>query len=163
MSATPRTARLRSLYNADIDIHTFPLAENAGKVIQYLGTGGAKGNKDCDKVPDLIAYVKTKLTPEEIKNSWVISFKDSGDMWEKAGFKVPKFDGEPIHLHNNSGLDFLKGENIIVAGKFDLNDEYYKDIYYDMVPDATEDPIKKTCLETINSKTVRMFLWADKD
>lgn len=162
MSATPRTARLYSLYNADIRIHTFPLAENAGRVIQYLGTTGAKGNKDCDKVPALIDYVKKKLTQEEINNSWVISFMGAVDMWEDAGFRVPTFDGDPIHPHNNSGLDFLKGENVIVAGKFDLNDEYYTDIYYDMYPDATEAPVKITRLETINGKAVRMFLWADE-
>lgn len=31
-----------------------------------------------------------------------------------------------------------------------------------MYPDATEPPQRKTCLETINGKTVRLFLWEDE-
>lgn len=163
LSATPKSALLGRIYNTDkIDLFEFPLARNEGKIIQFMGISGAKGT-NCSKVEDLIKYVKMKIPDEEQKTAYVLSFKDAIGKWEKAGFRIPYKleDGEktPLHLANNAGLDLLKGETVIVAGKFDNNDDYYINRYYDMFPDSKTPP--KRILKTVEvaGRIRSLYLW----
>ena len=99
-----------------IKIYTFPTAQNEGEIIQYMGITGAKGT-NCSKIEDLIKYVKLKIPAEEQKEAYVLSFKDAIPQWKEAGFKIPEYNGTPLHIANNAGLDLLKGKTVIVAGK----------------------------------------------
>lgn len=163
LSATPLSARLSAMYGTDqIETFCFPIAENKGKIIQYRGMTGAKGHK-CEKIPALIEYVVSKVPPEDRQIAKVLSFKEAIPQWREAGFDIPQIGGVDLHLANNSGLDILKGQIVIVAGKYDDNDDKYLDLYYDLHPDATEEPIKKQQTVEINGLLQKLYVWADAD
>lgn len=164
LSATPKSVMLSKIYNTNkIELYEFPLARNEGQIIQFMGISGAKGGKGDSKIEDLIKYVKMKIPEEEQKTAYVLSFKDAIPQWEEAGFRIPyKMENgksTPLHLANNAGLDLLKGETVIVAGKFDNNDDYYINRYYDMFPDSKTPP--KRIMKTIKiAERIRsLYLW----
>lgn len=164
-SATPKDAYLKAYYQEfDVEKLTFTRARNKGEIIQYVGCTGAKGNKDGKKIKNLINYIKKVLTPEQIANSYCLTFKDFADEFESAGFKIPRMpiSGEVIHLANNSGLDFLKGYNVIVAGKFDYRDEWYFDTFYDLHEPTVELPHREKTKKIINGNAQQLFLWQDQ-
>ena len=163
LSATPKSMMLSKIYNTDaIELYEFPLARNEGQIIQFMGVSGAKGVNNS-KIDDLIKYVKMKIPEEEWKTAYVLSFKDSIAQWKAAGFKIPykieNGERKDIHLANNAGLDLLKGETVIVAGKFDNNDDFYINRYYDMFPDSKTPP--KRIMKTIKiAERIRsLYLW----
>lgn len=172
LSATPKPETLTNLYRTDlgdkdIEVYSFPLAKNNGVIIQFLGITGGKGLEFCN-LPRIIKYVKTHIPKEELAEAYVLSFKNTYSLWEKEGFKVPyriMEDGskEYLHLQNNAGLDFLKGKIVIVAGKYDLADEYYLDLYYDIHPNSNVRPQRKDQYETINDRLTLINLWDDAD
>lgn len=140
-TATPMNARTENYYSAKISVVEAPLATNEGRIIQYRGVSGAKGING-DKLPVLAGYIKSKLPQETIDNSCILTFKcrtkEENDFWIDAGFRLAEQDGTQIHLANNSGLDCLKGRQIIVAGKYDLPDQYYQDIWDDISPNPAK-------------------------
>lgn len=159
LSATPKSEMLKRIYKTDeIEMFEFPLARNEGQIIQFMGVSGAKGN-NCSKVEDLIKYVKMKIPAEEQEKAFVLSFKDAIPQWRAAGFKIPEYNGTPLHIANNAGLDLLKGEIVIVAGKFDENDDKYLDTYYDIYPDSKTPP--KRIMKTIKiaDRIRSLYLW----
>ena len=166
LSATPKSALLEMIYNTNkIELYKFPLANNNGKIIQFMGITGARGNNNS-KVEDLIEYVKTKIPEEERKNAYVLSFKNSEKAWERAGFLIPykteNGEDKPINLSNNAGLDFLRGKTVIVAGKFDNNDDFYRNRYYDMFPNA-EKPIERVpTMVEVAGRIRNLFIWNNK-
>ena len=163
MSATPKAKRLSLLYNTnEIELVEFPLAENKGKIYQWMGITGAKGI-NCEKVKDIIEFVNKALDDEEKKRSYVLSYKDAISQWIEAGYKVPDYNGNLLHIANNAGLDVLKGKTVIVAGKYDDNDDVYIDTYYDLFPNAKNMPKRINQSIEINGKTVKLFLWEDKE
>lgn len=163
LSATPKSARLSAMYDTDkIRVEVFPLAENKGKIIQYEGMTGSKG-KDCGNVGELISYVVEKVPEDERQRAKVLSFKDAIPYWEDAGFQIAEYNGTKLHIANNAGLDLLKGQIVIVAGKFDDNDDKYLDIFYDIHPQATKPPQRKNQLIRINGRLKNLFLWDDED
>ena len=163
LSATPKPARLAAAYGTEeIPVYSFPEGRNEGEIIQYTGMTGAKGN-NCEKIPELISYVVSKVPPEDLKRAKVISFLGAIPYWEDAGFEIPSYKGEKIHLANNAGLDFLKGQVVIVAGKFDNDDDTYLDLFYDLHPHTTQPPHKETWCGEINNRLVRLYLWNDAD
>lgn len=109
-----------------------PASQNKSLTIQFLGVSGTKG-AGLSKVPELVrqtAEIVDKLElPREMFT--VLSFKGSKQLWEAEGFKVAELDDEEIHLFNNAGLDFLKGKNLIVAGRFERPQSYYEDLWFD--------------------------------
>ena len=161
LSATPKSERLSRLYNINIPLVEFPLARNEGEIIQYMGITGAKG-ADCDRVPDLIKFVKMKIPEKEQKEAYVLSFKDAIPQWKAAGFKIPEYNGTPLHIANNAGLDLLKGKIVIVAGKYDENDDKYLDTYFDMYPDRTTPPNKAKKSVMISNRICSIFTWEDE-
>ena len=167
LTATPLSELIKTVYGEEvIKVYSFPLAQNKGTIIQYTGISGAKGN-DGEHIDEIIEFVKSKLTEEEIKNSIVLSFKNAAKDWEKAGFNVVyiknvKGEDVPLHLANNAGLDFLKGKSIIVAGKFDNNDDYYLNKYYELFPDSTEIPKRVKQTITIANRIRTLYLYDDK-
>lgn len=161
LSATPKPEMLKIIYGVDIKEYNFPKAKNEGKIIQLMGITGAKGN-DCSRVGEIIKYVKANIPEEEQKIAYVLSFKDAIGKWEQAGFRIPEYNGEKLHISNNSGLDLLKGEVVIVAGKFDLPDEEYFDYYYDIHPNSKKRPHRKTQVITIASRTTSIYIWDDE-
>ena len=163
LTATPLSALLEQVYGeGTISVYEFPLTKNKGSIIQYTGISGAKGS-GLEKLEDIISFVKSKLTKEQIENSIVLSFKDAAKDWVKAGFNIIYIkDSEgnivPLHLANNAGLDLLKGKSIIVAGKFDKPTDYYINKYYELFPNGKEPPQRKWQIETIANRTKRYFL-----
>lgn len=163
LSATPKSVMLSKIYNTNaIELYEFPLARNEGQIIQFMGISGAKGVNNS-KIDELIKYVKMKIPEEEQKTAYVLSFKDSIAQWKAAGFNIPykieNGERKDIHLANNAGLDLLKGETVIVAGKFDNNDDFYINRYYDMFPDSKTPP--KRVMKTIKiAERIRsLYLW----
>lgn len=165
MTATPKPAEIAFTYGLrlkDIPVQKYEQAANKGQVIQYRYHSGAKGN-DCERVPDLIETVKRTLPEDIIKSAYVLSFKDSIPMWENAGFKIKySADDVPIHLANNAGLDLLKGETCIIAGKFDKPDKWYIHKYFDLHPEETEAPKKKNQKIMLNGFMQNLFLFEDE-
>jgi hypothetical protein len=48
--------------------------------------------------------VKNTLSADVIREAYVLSFKDSIPLWEKAGFNIPRTEnGTAIHLANSAG------------------------------------------------------------
>lgn len=167
LSATPKRALLTKMYDTDeIGIYNFPLAKNKGEIIQFTGITGRKGDNDKD-IQKLIRYVKKHIPKEEIKKAYVLTFKSSIEQWEHAGFKIPTVieNGEikKLHLSNNSGLDLLKGEVVIVAGKFDYNEDEYLDTYYTLHPNSKTMPNRVPTKITIASRTLTINLFNDDE
>ena len=162
LSATPKPVLLSRIYNTEkIDLFQFPLAQNEGQIIQLMGITGGKGN-ECSRVGDIIKYVKANVPEEEQKRAYVLSFKDAIPMWEQAGFRIPEYNGTKLHLANNAGLDLLKGEIVIVGGKYDMSDEEYLDHYYDLYPDSKTPPHRVKKKITIAKRTTTLYLWDDE-
>ena len=162
LSATPKPVLLSRIYNTDrIEVYQFPLARNEGEIIQLMGITGAKGN-ECSRVADIIKYVKANVPEEEQKQAYVLSFKDAIPLWEQEGFKIPEYNGTKLHIANNAGLDLLKGEIVIVGGKYDMSDEEYLDYYYDIHPDSKTQPKRVMKKITIAGRMTTLYLWDDK-
>lgn len=53
----------------------------------------------------------------------------------------------------------LKGQTVIVAGKFDKNDDYYIDLYFDLFPESKVQPTKTIQVVNINGVRQKLFLW----
>lgn len=160
-TATNELEKLRLVCNVDkIKVYEFALAKNSGKVIQHMHLTGAKG-VDCANVPKLIEYIKNTLP--DWQDYYALTFKDAVDMFENAGFKIARTSSnKPVHLANNAGLDLLKGQKVIVAGKFDYNDDYYETFFHDIYPDKSkEKPSKTNQVITVNGHSVNTFLWND--
>ena len=160
-SATPKSKRLDLYYDTKIEIIAAPLAKNEGEVIQFRGKSGAKG-RNFSKLPELSKYIKSKLTQEQINDSILISFKGSEDFWREEGFHVATIEEEAIHLMNNAGLDCFKGKKIIIPGKFDYDEDWYLDLFYD-THDIDVKPQKKNQVIELNGFTQKLFLWEDED
>jgi hypothetical protein len=109
----------------------------------------------------MIKYVKRKIPPEEIEKAYVLTFKDAIKDWIEEGFNIPVYNGEAIHIANNSGMDLLKGKIVIVAGKFDESTEAYENIYYDLYPEATEPP-RRGMVDVVSANRKRkVYLFLD--
>lgn len=166
LSATPLNEMLKALYNTDnIDVYEFPIAENKGKIIQYEKETGAKTDGDGRlKVAPLIKYIKEKLTEKQIKESYVLTFEAFINDFRKAGFNIPRYNLDDLHIANNAGLDVLKGKNIIIAAKFDMNDEYYKNLYLDIHGSLENKSFSRQwVIEKINGREKRLYLLEDED
>lgn len=130
LTATPMSERIKAYYGIDFTVIEAPRAKNTGKVIQYCGISGARGNNNS-KLPSYVSFVDESLPDGVKENAVLISFKDSREIWEAAGFKVADIDGNEVHLKNSAGLDCFKGRDMIVVGKFDLPEEYYRNLWED--------------------------------
>ena len=167
IGATPNLSRLSALYETDcIDKFQFPRGINEGKIIQYLGITGAKG-QNCSNVENIIEFVESKLSQDVKESTYVLSFKDAVPYWRKAGYTVPSTMDEggkitDLHLANCAGLDLLKGKNVIVAGKYDDNDDVYIDMYFDLYPNATSVPKRISQVVNVCGKSIKLFLWEDE-
>lgn len=163
LSATPQSTRLKKLYDTEkISIYQFPLAKNKGEIIQYTAPSGARGRGN-EKLESLIKYVKKKIPPEEIERAFVLSFKDAIPLWESHGFKIPEYNGTKLHLANNAGLDLLKGQIVIVAGKFDEAPDVYEDLYFDIHPEATEKPKRGWVKVETANRIKKIWLFDDEE
>ena len=171
-TATPMSQRLKNYYGLDFKIvePTKP-ANNQGNVNAYRGNTGARGvnagdGMDVAKFNKLDKYIKSKLSKTEIKHSVVISFKGSEKLWVDAGYTVAvNTEGEHpvVHLMNNAGLDCFKGQNIIVAGKYDKPDIFYYDLWSDIKPEGdTSVPHREKQKIFRNGIWQTLFLW-DKE
>lgn len=163
-SATPKDALLKAYYNSfDFKKVKFERAKNKGEIIQYVGCTGAKGSKDNIKIDRLIEYIKKSLPKKVIDDAYCLTFKDYTDYFEQKGFNIPYTpDGKVIHLGNNSGLDILKGKNVIVAGKFDYPDSWYFDVFYDFNDATAEKPHRENTKQIINGNAQKLYLWTDE-
>ena len=63
---------------------------------------------------------------------------------------------------NNAGLDCFKGKKIIIPGKFDYDEDWYLDLFYD-THDIDVKPQKKNQVIELNGFTQKLFLWEDED
>ena len=167
LSATPKRETLNTFYGTDvIKLYAFPYAKNKGQIIQLMGITGGKGINGSN-TQKIIDYVKHNVPIEEQEQAYVLTFKDSIKQWKDAGFKIPSVieDGEEkyLHLSNNSGLDSLKGKIVIVAGKFDYNDDEYYDYYYSLHPNSKVKPQRVPTKITLATRTSTIRLWNDEE
>lgn len=70
-------------------------------------------------------------------------------------------EGREIHLKNNAGLDFLKGKDLIVVGKFDLPESYYQRVWEDMGNDSKV--TKNNCSIYYNNILQHLYLFEDEE
>lgn len=120
-TATPKPQLLDnylSEYSQRLERYSFPETQHEGKIIQYIKYSGSKGVKDDKVEKELFPYI------QEVVPNWqdyyLITFKSCGEMAEKMGFKMPYYEGKILHFDNSAGIDTLKGENLIIAGKYNL-------------------------------------------
>lgn len=120
-TATPKPQLLDnylSEYSQRLERYSFPETQHEGKIIQYIKYSGSKGFKDDKVEKELFPYI------QEVVPNWqdyyLITFKSCGEMAEKMGFKMPYYEGKILHFDNSAGIDTLKGENLIIAGKYNL-------------------------------------------
>lgn len=169
MTATPMHTLLeQKMKSINKEVITMRRAKNTGEIIQYLGQTGAKG-KDCEKVDELIEYIKSSLPEEEWKDAYVISFKASADKWKDAGFKLIEIIDEegrsiPVHLGNNCGLNMVSGKHIIVAGKMDMDETYYNNLFWDYIAIDFDQPEPERRLHVVECNGVlqKIFCWDDE-
>lgn len=120
-TATPKPQLLDnylSEYSQRLERYSFPETQHEGKIIQYIKYSGSKGANDDKVENELFPYI------QEVVPNWqdyyLITFKSCGEMAEKMGFKMPYYEGKILHFDNSAGIDTLKGENLIIAGKYNL-------------------------------------------
>ena len=120
-TATPKPQLLDnylSEYSQRLERYSFPETQHEGKIIQYIKYSGSKGFKDDKVEKELFPYI------QEVVPNWqdyyLITFKSCGKMAEEMGFKMPYYEGKILHFDNSAGIDTLKGENLIIAGKYNL-------------------------------------------
>ena len=146
-TATPMSQRLKNYYGLVFDIvEPERHARNTGKIVQFRGITGRRGRHNgtginVDLFEKYNKYIRSKLDEDVINKSHIISFKDSKELWLSKDYEIFEKDGKEIHFMNNAGLDFMKGKDIIIVGKFDKPDEYYLDLWADIGDGST--PVKK--------------------
>ena len=120
-TATPKPQLLDnylSEYSQRLEKYSFPETQHEGKIIQYIKYSGSKGANDDKVEKELFPYI------QEVVPNWqdyyLITFKSCGKMAEEMGFKMPYYEGKILHFDNSAGIDTLKGENLIIAGKYNL-------------------------------------------
>ncbi len=120
-TATPKPQLLDnylSEYSQRLERYSFPETQHEGKIIQYIKYSGSKGANDDKVEKELFPYI------QEVVPNWqdyyLITFKSCGEMAEEMGFKMPYYEGKILHFDNSAGIDTLKGENLIIAGKYNL-------------------------------------------
>ena len=156
-TATPMNHLLETVCKVQPRVVSAPPAKNEGTVIQYRNTTGARG-KGNSKVKDLIQTAKETL-PQEIldKNPIFISFKGTNDLLTEEELSYATVDGMQLHFGNNRGLDFLKGQTLVVLGKPDKNQDYYYQLW-DLVGDGT--PLNMSSqYVVINGVRQKLFLF----
>ena len=165
LSATPQSTKLKALYDTDlIENEHFDRAINYGVIIQYSGLTAAKGTKETqeDNAIKLIKYVKEKIPEDECRQAYVLTYKDTMEIWERNGFKIPMYNGNKVHIANSAGMDFLKGKIVIVAGKPDLPEFKYNDLYHDLYPDRADEPTKGYHDLVIGTRKKKVYLFNDE-
>ena len=160
LTATPKSAKLEAYYGDFFTMKEAPMAANKGRIVQYLGMSGAKG-RGCEKIPALAEYIRSRLTKEQIDDSYVISFKESADTWRELGFNVYTNDDIDIHLANNAGLDCLKGKKVIVAGKYDTPDSTYKTQAYFIREHNLEEVTRQNVVKDFYGVKRSVYLFED--
>lgn len=166
-TATPMSQRLKNYYGLTFEIvEPSKPAKNTGKVKQYRGITGARGISqgkgiEKNKFEKYNKYIQTKLTKEQIKKALIISFKGAKQLFEDAGYTVAVNDGQgEIHFMNNAGLDFMKGRDIIIVGKYDRPDEYYYDLWVDIRPEGDDSmPYREKQKIYRNGVWQTLYLW----
>lgn len=163
-TASTNLSLLKKKLGVDLDKVQFEMAQNKGKVVQFAKETGAKG-ENLEKIPKLITYIKKSLPQEIIDKAYVLTFKDAVDEFSAAGFNIPTFDdGSLMNITNSEGVDKLKGETVIVAGKFDLNADYYNKIYFaDNDTDNLEPPSRNNHVIDLNGYRQKLYLYDDDE
>ena len=166
LTATPMTQRLKDYYGNICDVISAPMAQNTGCVKVYREYSGARGTGYIhgmteEKFDTALKVIRKNLTEEQIANSKIISFKDSDSLWKQSGFDVAYVDGTQIHLQNSQGLDKLKGEDVIVVGKFDRPHQWYKDLAADLGIDIETLGRQNQRIE-LNGISQTLYLYTDE-
>lgn len=137
-----------------------PLAKNKGSVIQYRRWPASKGVLDgglSTEIREVEHYIESVLSKEIIDASYLVTFKDTDDYWRDKGFHILAQKGKTIHLKNNSGLDSMKGHDLIIAGKWDKSQIYYQGVYDD-ISDSGEELTYSNKTFELNGVTQRLYL-----
>lgn len=142
-TATPLSAQIREDYGETFKIIKAPLAANKGRVIQFTSIKGARGLNNSRLLPMYreIKKIMQKRYKKPLDHYYLLTFKLAPELQyevEKMGFKLPRLNGNQIHIDNCAGLDFLKGQQIIMAAKKDLPPDYYLKKYEDITGEVVE-------------------------
>ena len=140
-TGTGKINTLRAGYGDDISKHVNYIqvdrAEPKGQVIQYKKYSGSKY-----KITETLRGAKETLEADGIK--WqdmpLLTLKAAVGTAREMGYKIPQrttSEGEleDLYIENCSGIDALKGQDLIVVGKADLP----KNAYVDMLHNPTLD------------------------
>lgn len=104
-------------YEKQTQFFNIDYVENCGTLTQDLTYSFSKGNLTSHTDRN-IDYIKESIqargkNPEDYT---VITFKDSKNLFKKAGFNV----AEDVHFGNSSGYNTLTGQNLIVVGTYHI-------------------------------------------
>ena len=91
-----------------------------------------------------------------------MTYKDNYEIWKNAGFRIPYYNGNLVHISNSAGMDFMKGKIVIVAGKPDLPEYKYKDLYHDLYPDRKDEPSRGYHDLVRGSRIKKVYLFNDE-
>lgn len=134
-NGTPKDKQLYAAvpeYETIIGNITIKRAKPIGTIKQFIDFNGSKAYLSRPENWQKIIEVLERQGVDW-RNTNTLVLKQCLPMAKKLGFHIPTtLDGEEIYIENCSGLDCLKGQNLIVIGKADKP----KDTYIDMLGTA---------------------------
>lgn len=116
-----------------IRFHVLQRAALAGNIYQYFRYTGSKKN-----IAAALKYALDTLGKDVCGSTNTLTLKAAVEQARAMGFKIPQTAaGEDLYIENCSGIDSLKGQNLIIIGKADLPTEALADILHDSELDTT--------------------------
>lgn len=121
-----------------VDYCVITRAKPKGKLYQYTSISGSKYSLKRHDVWNKIIAILEK-NGVDWRNTNTLTLKAYEEKAHEMGFKIPKNrKGDNIHIENCAGLDFMKGQDLIIIGKSDKP----KEVYFDMIGDKVNDRSK---------------------
>lgn len=167
-TATPLSTLLKQDFDSVFEVVEAPLVRNKGKIVQFKSITGARGINNSRLIPMYkeIKSIMERRYDKPLNQYYLLTFKLSDDLQrqvEELGFKLPRIKDKQIHLDNCAGLDFLKGKEVIVAGKKDLPPDYYLKRYEDIKGEVVDHlPMKWFSIST-NGVNCSCYLYEDSE
>lgn len=160
LSATLSEETFRKYYEGVREVEYFVTdrVKNIGPVKQDLRYScSSKKLENCHK--QIIQYVKDNVTDWNAYK--VITFRKYVEKFRANGFQIAcDEDGNDIYFGNLMGIDNLKGENLLVIGKYSPPEQYYR-LYADALDYDTSRSVQTVCNATINQHETKLYQFTD--
>lgn len=135
-TGTSKIEQLKVGYGEEIAKHINYMeverAEPQGKVIQYLAYSGSKA-----KIGDALRGAIKLLERDGVdwQSIQLLTLKSAVPLARELGYKIAQRTNsegiaEDLYIENSSGIDCLKGQDLIVIGKSDLPKNAYVDMLH---------------------------------